>query len=92
MSKTIWLTAIALLVFFSCVSHHHAIYDISLSEVERPADAKERYGEQKIVSFEEQGKTKYSFQDEMVRIIWIPTSYQFSFGLTNKTKYSIKII
>jgi len=78
------------LLMFGCVSYR-AIYDITLSEVERPSDAKERYGEPSIVSFEEEGKTKYSFEDEMIKIIWIPTSVQFYFTLANKTSHSIKI-
>lgn len=79
------------LMLIGCVSYR-AIYDITLTEVERPADAKERYGESKIVRFEEEGKTKYSFEDEMVKIIWIPLSSQFLFTLNNKTNHSIKII
>ena len=83
---------IFMMLFFmiGCMSYR-AIYDITLSEVERPSDAKERYGESRIVKFEEEGKTKYSFEDEMIKIIWIPTSVQFYFTLTNKTSHSIKI-
>jgi hypothetical protein len=88
--KTIMIASL-LLLMFGCVSYR-ALYDISLSEVERPTNAKERYGDQKIISFEEEGKTKFSFEDKMVKVIWIPISTQFLFRLTNKTDHSIKII
>lgn len=66
---------------------------ISLREVERPLQAKERYGEQKITTVEEEGVSKYCFEDEMVRILWLPTVNSFiSFTITNKTDHSIRII
>lgn len=85
------ISILVALLFVSCASYR-AVYDITLAEVERPADAKDRYGEQKIVRFEEEGKTKYSFEDEMVKLVWIPLSSQFMFTLNNKTDHSIKII
>ena len=88
--KTI-LFALLSLLMFGCV-YYSALYDITLTEVERPVDAKERYGEQKVIRFEEEGKTKFSFEDEMIKLIWLPTTSQFNFLLMNKTKHSIKII
>lgn len=58
------------------------IYDVGLSEVERPADAIKRYGEHKIVSFE----------DEMVEMVLFVDKKKISFSLLNKTKHSIKIV
>jgi hypothetical protein len=69
-----------------------ALYDIGLYEVERPTQAKERYGESKITKVQEEGVEKYYFEDDMVKIVWIPTPYQISFVLTNKTDHSIKIV
>lgn len=82
----------AVFIIAGCVPMHYAHYDIGLREVERPSDAKQRYGEPTIVQFEEEGKTKYSFEDGMLKIIWLPTSDKFGFFLTNKTSHSIKII
>lgn len=76
---------------FACGPTHFAIYDIGLKEVERPADAKERYGKSKIIRFKDEGKTKYSFEDGLIKIVWLPTSSQFDFVLTNKTSHSVKI-
>jgi len=75
----------------SCMSYR-AMYDIKLDEVERPENAQERYGKQTITRFEEEGQTKYSFEDDLLKIIWFPTSSRFYFILTNKTEHSIKII
>ena len=78
----------------SCITTtmHTVDYDFRLKEVERPVDARERYGEQKIVRFQDEGVTKYSFEDEMIKIVWLPTSYGFDFVLSNRTDHSIKII
>ena len=67
-------------------------YILNLIEVERPADAQKRYGNSKIDSFEEEGKRKISFEDNMINIIWLPTDEEFSFILKNKTNNSIKIV
>lgn len=69
-----------------------AAYDISLYEVERPAEAKKRYGEQRIERLQEEGIYKYYFEDEMVKILWLPSASGLSFVLSNKTNHSIKII
>ena len=70
---------------------HRAYYDIALEQVERPADASVRYGKQ-MVTKSEGDTTKYYFEDEMVRIVWLPSPKVITFLLTNKTDHSIKII
>lgn len=87
---------ISLFVFLNgCMTlqpFYYGTYDISMSEVERPADAKERYGEQKITSLTEEGNLKYYFEDDLVKIAWLATSSSLSFVMENKTDHSIKII
>jgi hypothetical protein len=83
---------VVLFTFLTGCLAYRAYYDIGLSEVERPTQAKERYGEQKVTKVEEQGVEKYCTEDEMVKIVWVPTSSQISFILTNKTDHSIKIV
>ncbi len=85
------LFCIIIFILSGCAMHR-AYYDVGLIEVERPVQAKERYGEQKITKTAEAGIDKYYFEDEMVKILWVPTSHQVSFALTNKTDHSIKII
>ncbi|RLI46562.1 hypothetical protein DRO69_02755 [Candidatus Bathyarchaeota archaeon] len=86
------LVFLVLITFFLGCATYRAYYDIVLKEVERPVEAKERYGEQKITKVEEEGIFKYYFEDQMVEIIWMPTSSQISFMLKNKTNHSIKIV
>ena len=68
-----------------------ATYDIELKAVESPADAKEQFGETKIVSKSEEGITKYCYEDDFIEIIWYVDQRQFNFTLTNKTNYTFKI-
>jgi hypothetical protein len=73
-------------------SFYECTYILSLAEVERPANAQERYGESSIISFEEEGSKKYSYEDDLIKIIWLPLEEELSFVLENKTNHSIKII
>ena len=71
----------------------HAHYNISLVEVERPADTKERYGKQTISQLEgSEGVVKYLFEDDLIKTIWLVTPYGISFDLHNKSDHSVKII
>jgi len=65
---------------------------MELTRVERPSDAKSRYGELIITKVTEEGKNKYSFEDGMVRVVWLATADGISFLLENKTDYSIKVV
>ena len=90
------IVLLLVLSVFSVGCSYRAIYDIGLSEVERPLDANNRYGEQKIVSFEDKNEdetvTKHKFEDGMIEIVGVVTPDGFLFNLRNKTEHSIKII
>lgn len=90
MSKV--FSALILAVMMTSCMTYQGLYNVGLRNVERPENAKERYGDSKIVNFEEEGKTKYSYEDDMIKIVWLPLSTQFGFTLKNKTDHSIKII
>lgn len=68
-------------------------YDISLSEVNRPAETKNRYGEQIILNVDT-GDEKYTqaFKDEMIEIFWELSPKKIEFILTNKTEHTVRII
>lgn len=89
--KKLFYTLLLASMLSSCMTYQ-GFYNVGLQEVERPENAKERYGESKIVNFQEEGKTKYSYEDEMIKIVWLPLPTQFAFTLQNKTDHSIKII
>jgi hypothetical protein len=68
-----------------------ASYDISLIKVERPEEASKRFGSYKVETITSEDKYKYSFEDDMVKTLWIATSRHISFRVENKTDQSIKI-
>lgn len=82
-----------LIFLYGCAASvkHYLLYDINLEDVERPAEAIERFNEQKISTIEEEGYT-YMFEDKMIRILWRPSPVELSFFLENKTDSSIRII
>lgn len=77
--------------FCSMLTWYHLDYNIDLAEVERPAEAKKRYGEPKISTTEEEG-FRFVFEDKMIKILWLPSDSRLNFFLTNKTDYSMRIM
>ena len=75
-----------------CATMNTVRYDIVLSTVDRPENAKVRYGEQRIGTLQQEDTTKYSFEDDLIKIVWMATPEELAFELTNKTNHSIKII
>lgn len=75
----------------SCMSFN-GIYKVGLQEVECPKNIKEQFGETKVANFQDQGVTKYSYEDGQLKIIWLPSSTQFNFTLTNKSEHTLKIV
>ena len=57
------LLLVTALVFSSCgaLKSYVANYSIGLATVESPADAKQQFGETKVVSFSEEGVSKYRY-------------------------------
>lgn len=88
------LVALASLSLQSCyTTSYGTIYNIGLSSVESPADAKKQFGETKVVNYldNEDNISKYRYEDDFVDMVWYVTNERFMFDLKNKTKYSIKI-
>ena len=65
-------------------------YVSSLSKVEKPANAAIKYGETTTV--EEDGITKYTYEDNYISILIFGGSQQFRFNLKNVSDYSIKLV
>ncbi len=82
-----------LIFIFACAASviHKAKYDIALQKVERPPEADERYGSQKVSPTVEEGY-KYLFEDEMIKTLWFPSSAEIVFCLENKTNHSLEIM
>ena len=60
--------------------------------MERTAESRRKYGEQRIETIVEVGIPKFSFEDAAVRIKWRPTSDDISLVLTNKSANLVKIV
>lgn len=86
------LLGIALAVCAGCAFGPGIDYRIALTEVDRPEDAKDRYGEAKVTTEEEEGQSKWHFSDELVTIVWIPDPKIVGFILENKSDHSLKIL
>ena len=69
-----------------------AHYDFALQEVEVPDKSGLIQTEAKIVRLYENYLTKYAYEDNLIRIVWQPTTSAMKFSLANKSKYSLKIL
>jgi hypothetical protein len=68
-----------------------ANYSVGLSSVESPANAKQQFGETKVVNFKDGNLSKYRYEDDYIEIVWFVSSKQFNFELKNKSGHTIKI-
>lgn len=85
------LAATCLLSSCGALKSYVANYSVGLSSVESPADAKQQFGETKVVTFDEEGVSKYRYEDDYIDIVWFVGSKQFNFTLKNKSGHSLKI-
>ena len=68
-----------------------ASYSVGLKTVESPANAKQQFGDTKVVNFQEGTTNKYRYEDDYINIVWYVDSKQFNFNLTNKSGHTLKI-
>ena len=91
--KTLFSIAICALLFSSCSTFksYVATYSVGLKTVESPANAKQQFGETKVVNFQDGTTNKYRYEDDYINIVWYVSPKQFNFDLTNKSGHTIKI-
>ena len=89
----LFLLAFTAFMLTSCgaFKNYIASYSVGLSSVESPADAKQQFGETKVVTFNEEGVSKYRYEDDYINIVWYVGLKQFNFTLNNKSGHSLKI-
>lgn len=87
-----WLAAAMSVALLSGCSTLAIRYEMGLDEVERPAVAKQRYGEPRMTKRQEDGTTEYVFEDQLIRSVWRPNNDDVSFRIENKTSSSIKVV
>lgn len=90
MKKIVFLFSL-LALLTSCGTTYQARYAVGLNSVESPADAKQQFGETKVVNFTEADLTKYRYEDDFIDIVWYVGQKQFNFVLKNKSNHTIKI-
>lgn len=90
--KKFLLLVVIPLTMWGCWAAYSGLYHVGLAEVESPANVKQQFGDTKVVNFQDEGVTKYSYTDSLIKVIWLPMTNQFSFNLTNHSTHSIKII
>lgn len=70
---------------------YRANYSVSLKAVECPANAKQQFGETKVVNFQDKDGNKYRYEDDYINIVWFVSPQRFNFTLTNKSGHTLKI-
>lgn len=55
-----------------------ASYSVGLKSVESPANAKQQFGETKIVNIQDGATNKYQYEDDYINIVWFVDSKQFN--------------
>ena len=69
-----------------------ASYDISLISVDRPVQAEQLYGEQKIETVNKEGILRSYFEDGMVSIEWRPTPDDIGLVIRNRTYDPLRVV
>lgn len=80
-----------LIVQFSCASYN-ATYDIRLSQVNRPEQAEKQFGPGKIIVKKAEGRTYYSFEDDLLHIDWGMGGYRLLLSLKNNSRFPLYIV
>ena len=88
--KKILLCVLTTCIMSSC-SIMMTSYGVSLASVESPANSMVQYGETQVVMIEQDGLSKYKFEDDYIEIFWYVGTKEFNFELINKSDYTIKL-
>jgi hypothetical protein len=72
--------------------HYEPQFYLSLTQVERPAKAQQRYGPQVLATTKDSGVTKFTFEDNLVRVSALPIDDRIAFDIRNKTDNSIRLV
>ncbi len=75
-------------LFSSCAGYSFLVV---LESVESPVNTKQPFGENKITTFQNDGKDTCRYEDNYIDIEWQVEDKNFFFTMRNKTKHIIKI-
>jgi hypothetical protein len=86
------LLIITALLFIGCTGSMKMIdFDMSLNQVERPKDAKERFGEVNTTVVDSLGKQYLNFEDNLIKAQFLFGYSQIGLLLENKSEHTMKI-
>lgn len=66
--------------------------DFRLASVERPQNAAQRYGPQALTVSDSAGISRWLFEDQLVRVLWMVSATEMAFHLQNKSDYSVRLV
>lgn len=93
MKKSVLILGLALASSGCMMPFTHRVEPvIALSAVERPATARQQWGEQLIATRSDSGVTRYSFEDAMIRAVFLVRESDVLMDLTNKTQFSLRLL
>lgn len=81
----------SLILLSSCSSRLKAAYEVSLDDVQNPAKISFTKGKPVSINYDTE-PTITSFEDDFIKIGWIPDVKFFQFKLINKTNSTIKLL
>lgn len=82
-----FLLLVALVIFAGCATGRTVTYNATINSVERPEDAKDRYGEYTVTETD----TSYIYEDELIRAGFVTGGGSVFTTIENKTDHSIQI-
>lgn len=82
----------SLFLFSGCAYRVKATYEYSLENVDNPNKIEFKKTPLFLVNSNLKRDTPFVFEDDFIKINWIPTTQEFNFKLQNKTNGTIKIL
>ncbi|MBT3961477.1 hypothetical protein HOE22_03965 [Candidatus Woesearchaeota archaeon] len=91
MKKNIILSFVIALILGCAGSMQKISFDMNLDQVERPKDAKERFGEINTTVVDSLGKQYLNFEDDLIKAQFLFGYSQIGLLLENKSEHTMKI-
>jgi len=70
---------------------YSTVYDIRLVNVQKPENVKDKFSEIESVEVQGEQNMRYIYEDEYIKIDWVPIVDSFKFSIQNKCSHSIKL-
>ncbi|MBC8180479.1 hypothetical protein H8E88_05075, partial [candidate division KSB1 bacterium] len=91
MKKNLLFLCVIALIIGCAGSMQRISFDLTLTQVERPKDAKEQYGEINTTVTDSLGKKYLVFEDELLKAMFFFGDTSIGIILNNKSDHTIKI-